>query len=626
MKQKASPLRVDKNKLKVVTICVLLCASNFLPALEAKKTSKSRGKSSSSSVSTGRVAKPSQSSIPSSYSNPGSLSYGSSYQQKPKPAPSAPVDNSRPIGWNVNQNQAAKPAYPVQAAAKPAYPVQGAANPPYPVQGAAKPAYPVQPAANPSYPVQAKPAYPVQGAANPPYPVQGAAKPAYPVQQYHNTHQAPPPPPPYGAVPQHGGPPPYSAINNPNAHSPFNQAPPAYSPGNQGFRPGQPGSFGGYQQSGYGGQAGGYHPPSPYGGFPSGGQNYHAPASGFTGGLPYGGLSHGGVAPPVNYAPAPAFPISAIPAGAYKPQSSGIGIGGIAAGVGTGLLAGAAGAAIYNALKPEDRVIYRDRTTIINVHENKENAAPAAAAPAAVAPAAAAAVAVAGPASGPPAAVAPAPVAPVPGAADPNSQQLPPLASADTNPQQPPAEGGAAASVPNTPIIMNTNGTEAEQAATANNGTETATPSSETPLAAYDGTTPAPPTSGKQYYPPPGQYYPATGQYVPPGEYDFGTGVFTPGRYLPDTNIFQQGRYDPLTQIFTPGSYDVNGTFIEDPNNGPINLGAPLEQAAAAVTSQPLSAAPGDVSVGAAPSMYGMSSLLMAIVPAMLAAIVRYQL
>lgn len=598
MKRKASSLRIDKNKLKVVTICVLLCVSNFLPALEAKKTSKSRSKSSSSSVSTGRVAKPSQT-VPSSYSNPGSLSYGSSYQQKPKPNPSAPVDNSRPIGWNVNQNQAAKPAYPVQ--------------------GAAKPAYPVQPAANPSYPVQAKPAYPVQGAANPPYPVQGAAKPAYPVQQYHNTHQAPPPPPPYGAVPQHGGPPPYSAINNPNAHSPFNQPPPAYSPGNQGFRPGQPGSFGGYQQSGFGGQTGGYHPPSPYGGFPSGGQNYHAPASGFTGGQPYGGLSHGGVAPPVNYAPAPAFPISAIPAGAYKPQSSGIGIGGIAAGVGTGLLAGAAGAAIYNALKPEDRVIYRERTTIINVHENKDNPAPA------VAPAAAAGVAAAGPASGPPAAVAPVPVAPAP-AGDTNPQQLPPLASADTNPQQPaaaPSENGAG--VPNTPIIMNTNGTEAEQAA-PNNGTETANPSSETPLAGYDGTTPAPPTSGKQYYPPPGQYYPATGQYVPPGEYDFGTGVFTPGRYIPDTNIFQQGRYDPLTQIFTPGSYDVNGTFVEDPNHGPINLGAPLEQAAAAVTSQPLSAAPGDVSVGAASTAYyGVSSLLMTLLPAMLAAIARYQ-
>lgn len=592
MKRKASSLRIDKNKLKVVTFCVLLCVSNFLPALEAKKTSKSRGKSSSSGVSTGRVAKPSQT-VPQSYSNPGSLSYGSSYQQKPKPNPSAPVDtsaNSRPIGWNVNQNQAGKPA---------------AAAPPYPVQNAAKP---------------------------PPYPVQGAAKPPYPVQQTHNTHQTHgAPPPPYNVNQQHGGPPPYSAVNNPNVHSPFNQPPPVYSPGNQGFKPGQPGgfgqpgfgqpgSYGGHQQSGFGGHApggfgghapgaygqpGGYHPPSPYGGFPSGGQNYHAPASGFTGGLPHGGLSGGGVAPPVNYAPAPSFPITAIPAGAYRPQSSGIGIGGIAAGVGTGLLAGAAGAAIYNALKPEDRVIYRDRVTVVNAN-------PAEAPAAGVAPAAAAGVAVAaaGPASGPPAAAAPAPVAP---------------AAADgTNPQPPATPEGGASGVPNTPIIMNNNATDAEQPASVN-GTETSTNASETPLAAYDGTTPAPPTTGKQYYPPPGQYYPATGQYVPPGEYDFATGVFTPGRYIPDTNIFQQGQYDPLTQIFTPGSYDPsNGQFVPDPNNGPINLGAPLAQEAAAVTSQPLSQAPEDVTVGAG-STFGVSSLLVAVVPAMLAAIARYQ-
>lgn len=171
---------------------------------------------------------------------------------------------------------------------------------------------------------------------------------------------------------------------------------------------------------------------------------------------------------------------------------------------------------------------------------------------------------------------------------------------------------------------MNNNATNAEQPAPVN-GTETSTNASETPLAAYDGTTPVPPTTGKQYYPPPGQYYPATGQYVPPGEYDFATGVFTPGRYIPDTNIFQQGQYDPLTQIFTPGSYDPsNGQFVPDPNNGPINLGAPLAQEAAAVTSQPLSQAPEDVTVGAG-STFGVSSLLVALVPAMLAAIARYQ-
>lgn len=615
MKRKAS-LRIDKNKLKVVTFCVLLCVSNFLPALEAKKTSKSRGKSSSSSVSTGRVAKPSQT-VPQSYSNPGSLSYGSSYQQKPKPVPSAPVDtsaNSRPIGWNVNQNQAGKPAV-----AAPPYPVQNAAKPPYPVQSAAKP---------------------------PPYPVQGAAKPAYPIQQTHNTHQTHgAPPPPYNVNSQHGGPPPYSAINNPNAHSPFNQPPPVYSPGNQGFKPGQPGgfgqpgfgqpgSYGGHQQSGFGGHApapggfgghapgsygqpGGYHPPSPYGGFPSGGHNYHAPASGFSSGLPHGGLSGGGVAPPVNYAPAPSFPITAIPAGAYRPQSSGIGIGGIAAGVGTGLLAGAAGAAIYNALKPEDRVIYRDRVTVINANPGDGEASVAGVAPAAaagVAPAAAAGVAVAAagpaPAAAAPAGAAPAPVAPVVDGIIP--QQAPAM-----------SEGGAPG-VPNTPIIMNNNETSVEQSTPAN-GTETSTTSSETPLAPIDGSTPAPPTTGKQYYPPPGQYYPATGQYVPPGEYDFATGVFTPGRYIPDTNIFQQGQYDPLTQIFTPGTYDLaNGTFVPDPNNGPINLGAPLAQEAAAVTSQPLSQAPEDITVGAG-SVCGVSSLLVALVPAMLAAIARYQ-
>lgn len=171
---------------------------------------------------------------------------------------------------------------------------------------------------------------------------------------------------------------------------------------------------------------------------------------------------------------------------------------------------------------------------------------------------------------------------------------------------------------------MNNNATSAENAPSSS--TETTNPS-ETPLAAYDGSTPAPPTTGKQYYPPPGQYYPATGQYVPPGEYDFATGVFTPGRYIPDTNIFQQGQYDPLTQIFTPGSYDpATGQFVSDPDNGAINLGTPLAQEAAAVTSQPLSqAAPGgDVMVGAG-ATFGVSSFLVAVVPAMLAAIARYQ-
>lgn len=554
MKRKTA-LRIDKNKLKVVTFCVLLCLSNFLPVLEAKKTSKSRGKSSSSGVSTGRVSKPSQT-VPSTYSNPGSLSYNN-YQQKPKA--SAPVDssaNSRPIGWNVNNNQPAKaPPYPVQSAAKP---------PPYPVQGSA------------------------------------GAKPPYPVQQSHNVHQThAAPPPPYAVNPQHGPPPPYSAVNNPNVHSPFNQPPPAYSPGNQGFRPGQTGSFGqpgGYNQPGGFGQPGGYnqpggfgHQPS-YGGFPSGGTGYHAPAGGY-GGLPHGGLQGGGVAPAVNYAPAPSFPITAIPVGAYKPPKSGIGLGGVAAGVGTGLLAGAAGAAIYNALKPEDRVIYRDRVTVINA--NPETPAVAAVPGAPAAPAAAA----------PGSPMAPAAVAPIAG-----DTANPPSSATEVK------DGGVAA-VPNTPIIMNSNSTTDNQ----NNSTET---SSDTPLAQpSDTAAPAVPT-GKQYYPPPGQYYPATGQYVPPGEYDPATGVFTPGRYIPDTNIFQQGQYDPLSQIFTPGSIDAtSGQFVPDPNNGPINLGTPAP-VDVAVTSQPLNQEPRDVSGAIATVM--TKSLLVTILPALFATIARY--
>ena len=54
----------------------------------------------------------------------------------------------------------------------------------------------------------------------------------------------------------------------------------------------------------------------------------YLPAGGFA--APHGNFQGGGVAPPVNYAPAPSFPIAAIPVGAYKPQSSGIGVGGIA--------------------------------------------------------------------------------------------------------------------------------------------------------------------------------------------------------------------------------------------------------------------------------------------------------
>ncbi|EAU77418.2 AGAP009320-PA [Anopheles gambiae str. PEST] len=165
------------------------------------------------------------------------------------------------------------------------------------VNNQAKPAGSVaQPAVNkpPPYPVQSN-------AAKPPYPVQSnAGKPPYPVQQHSNTHQthAAPggPPPPYS----HGPPPPF----------------------------GQP-------MGGYGG-AGGYHPQG----------------AGF--GAPHGTFQGGGYAPPVNYAPQPSFPIAAIPVGAYKPQSSGLGVGGIAAGIGTGLLAGAAGSALYNALRPED--------------------------------------------------------------------------------------------------------------------------------------------------------------------------------------------------------------------------------------------------------------------------------
>uniref|UniRef100_A0A8W7PKY5 Uncharacterized protein n=1 Tax=Anopheles coluzzii TaxID=1518534 RepID=A0A8W7PKY5_ANOCL len=495
--------RYENRRLKAVAFCVLLAVSTMLPSTDALKT-KSRSKSSSSSSSSGRVSKPSST----SYSNPGSLSY-SNYQSKPapKPAPkpSAPVDtsNQRNIGWNVN-NQA-KPAGSV---------AQPAVNKP------------------PPYPVQSN-------AAKPPYPVQSnAGKPPYPVQQHSNTHQthAAPggPPPPYS----HGPPPPYSAANNPNMNSRFNEPPPMYSPGNQGFRPGQPGfgQPGSYGQPGFG-QPGSFG--QPMGGY-GGAGGYHPQGAGF--GAPHGTFQGGGYAPPVNYAPQPSFPIAAIPVGAYKPQSSGLGVGGIAAGIGTGLLAGAAGSALYNALRPEDRGRYREGpggggVTIIN---NVPAAAGAA------------------PVEGAAPAMAAVPV-----------QTSPGVAAAAPAPNSPPASGAADGSS-NVPL--------APMPGSSDNANPNA-PNVPVQTDPMETTTVDP--NAKQYIPPPGQYYPATGQYVPPGEYDPATGIFTPGRYIAETNIFQSGLYDPLSQMFTPGRYDTTGQFIADPDNPPLSL-APNSGAAPA--------------------------------------------
>uniref|UniRef100_A0A182YNG5 Uncharacterized protein n=1 Tax=Anopheles stephensi TaxID=30069 RepID=A0A182YNG5_ANOST len=471
----------EARRLKVLAVCMLLAVSCLLPKAEALKT-KSRSKSSSSSSSSGR--KPSST----SYSNPGSLSYNN-YQAKPapKPAPkpSAPVDtsNQRNIGWNVN-NQA-KPAGSV-----------------------------AQPAAN-------KPPYPVQSnAAKPPYPVQATHS------NTHQTHSAPgAPPPPYS----HGPPPPYSAANNPNMNSRFNDPPPMYSPGNQGFRPGQPG----FGQPGSYGQPGGYG--QPMGGY-GGAGGYHPPASGF--GAPHGTFQGGGYAPPVNYAPAPSFPIAAIPVGAYKPQSSGIGVGGIAAGIGTGLLAGAAGSALYNALRPEDRGRYRDTNGGVTIINNVP-AAPAAGA------------------------------APVEGAAP------------------GPVQASGVAAVPNpAPPATGTNGQSSVPIAPMQGAGENSNPMAQTPVQTAPAETTTVDPNAKQYIPPPGQYYPATGQYVPPGEYDPTTGIFTPGRYIPETNVFQSGLYDPLSQMFTPGRYDASGQFIPDPENPPLSL-APNNVAAQPETVTP---------------------------------------
>uniref|UniRef100_A0A182K1S0 Uncharacterized protein n=1 Tax=Anopheles christyi TaxID=43041 RepID=A0A182K1S0_9DIPT len=480
----------ENRRVKAFAFCVLLTVTTMVPTSDALKT-KSRSKSSSSSSSSGRVSKPSST----SYSNPGSLSYNN-YQSKPapKPAPkpSAPVDtsNQRNIGWNVN-NQA-KPAGSV-----------------------------AQPAAN-------KPPYPVQSnAGKAPYPVQSnAGKPPYPVQQHSNTHQthsAPgAPPPPYS----HGPPPPYSAANNPNMNSRFNEPPPMYSPGNQGFRPGQPGfgQPGSYGQPGFG-QPGSYG--QPMGGY-GGAGGYHQPAGGF--GAPHGTFQGGGYAPPVNYAPAPSFPIAAIPVGAYKPQSSGLGVGGIAAGIGTGLLAGAAGSALYNALRPEDRGRYREGAgggvTIINNVPAAAGAAPVEGA---------------------------APAGPV-------------MASA-------PVQTSGIAALPNAPPATGTDGSSSVPIAPMPGSSDTVNPNApNVPLQTDPVETTTVDPNAKQYIPPPGQYYPATGQYVPPGEYDPTTGIFTPGRYIAETNIFQSGLYDPLSQMFTPGRYDANGQFISDPDNPPLSL------------------------------------------------------
>jgi hypothetical protein len=306
-------------KMKISVICVMLVLSMFTNAVEAKKQSSGSRRGGSSSkgggVSSGRVSKPSQTQTNSnSHADLAKLSY-SGYNQQPNapkthqaaaapPAPpplpkaSAPVDASgqnKPVGWNVDN--ANKQNVPHQNAAP--YPVNNQQHP------AAPPPY--SPVANQGPP----PAY---------NPVAGQ-------------------PPAYSQYPQHNG--------NPQ----FNQAPPPYSAGNQGF---QPGVAPGYQQQPHYGGApaqnypGGQQP----GGYPVGGNGYPVQAGGYPQGAPGG---FGGQPQVNNYYP-------------QQQSSGGIGLGGL----NTALIAGVGGIALYGALKPHEQ-----KTIIIYHSDNTTSVVPA---------------------------------------------------------------------------------------------------------------------------------------------------------------------------------------------------------------------------------------------------------
>lgn len=213
-------------------------------------------------------------------------------------------------------------------------------------------------------------------------------------------------PPPYSAVSNHGPPPPYSAQSNPNLNSRFNEHPPAYAQGNQGFPPAPnyqnaqagfgtaaiggvaAGTAFGHHSHGHnyssGGVGGGFptvsnqgYPPQsaqgfpaaqPVGGFPGSpisqpgagfpGAPIAQPGAGFPGGYPQQpGFQPGGFPQQPGYQPAPGG-FQQQPGTVIhhyeQPSSGGSGLGTVLGAGVVGLAAGAGGAAIYDALKPKE--------------------------------------------------------------------------------------------------------------------------------------------------------------------------------------------------------------------------------------------------------------------------------
>lgn len=309
--------RRNMSKLfKVALLIGLICCTQFVDNVDARKTSSSSRRGGSSSSSSRKVPSQSQQQA---HADVAKLSY-SNYNAKPAvsppkpvahPQPSAPVQqpmpnaNSQPIGWNVPKKEA---------------PVSNSA--PYPT--------------NNNY--------------------AGAS----------NTHNQAPPP--YSQYPNNGPPPAYTPHGSPPAGSNFNQAPPPYSSGNQGFQPGAQPAFPhqGAGGAGYPQQSGGYlNAGQPGYGQPAGGfgqqpGGYGQPAGGF-GGQP-------GLAVPGGYAQ-PGY--GQQPVNNYYQQKGSSG-----SGLQTALIAGVGGLALYGALKPsETKVIYVNNGT--NSGENHGGAAAA---------------------------------------------------------------------------------------------------------------------------------------------------------------------------------------------------------------------------------------------------------
>lgn len=287
-------------------LVVLVITSSFIPVIEAKRVGGNR-KSGGGGSSKSKSPRPTQSQPqrPANQQNV-ALSYGPAQSAAPRPgqAPSAPVQpvNSRPIGWNVNNNQQPVANQGIQKAtatqnnnAPPPY------SPNFPQQGHAG----APPPYSASHPNGAPPAYSPN---NPQYPSHGAPPPAY----------------------------------TPNGHG-YPQQQPGYGGQQPGYPQQQPGYSG--QQPGYGGQQPGYGQQPNYGGHP-GGYPQQQPG-GFGGGYNnggYGGGGFGGGQPTINN---------------YYGQKSSGGLG-----LTNALLLGVGGIALYGALKPgETKVVYVNNST-----------------------------------------------------------------------------------------------------------------------------------------------------------------------------------------------------------------------------------------------------------------------